>query len=106
MIIVLYNDGKNKVLGEYKIEYAAVVTESDFIDHIKYPERNDTLFQLHSDYSKFFEKSSYVGKTAYYIINIIKKGTSDSKKDSKTSNSEKSSKKSDKSNDHGEHSDL
>ena len=105
-ILKLYNDGKNKVLGEYKIEYAAVVTESDFIDHIKYPERNDTLFQLHSDYSKFFEKSSYVGKTAYYIINIIKKGTSDSKKDSKTSNSEKSSKKSDKSNDHGEHSDL
>ena len=100
-ILKLHNDGTNKVLGEYKIEYAAVVTESDLINHIKYPERIDTFYQRHSNYTNFFEKSSYVGKTAYYIINIIKKGTSDSKKDS-----EKSSKKSDQPNDHSEHSDL
>ena len=76
-IIKLYNDGTDILKGEYKIEYVGIVTEPDFIQYIQYPEINDTTFQLNSEYSNKFTKSSYTGKTTYYIIDIVNDLTSD-----------------------------
>ena len=65
-----YNENGVISKGQYTIEYAGVVTEPDFNEFILYPEINDTTYQENNDYSLGFEKSNYIGKTAYYIINI------------------------------------
>ena len=65
-----YNENSVISKGQYIIEYAGVVTEPDFNEFILYPEINDTTYQNNIDYSTKFEKSDYIGKTTYYIINI------------------------------------
>ena len=76
-IIKLYNNGDDILKGEYTIEYVGLVTEPDFIKYIQYPEINDTTYQINSEYSNKFTKSSYTGKTTYYIIDIVNDLTSD-----------------------------
>ena len=55
--------------GEYKIEYAGVVTEPNFEEYNLYCEIDSTNGII-SEEKKEFEKSEYIGKTGYIFVKI------------------------------------
>ena len=75
-ILKLSYDETEILKGDYKIEYAGVVTKPDLYDYGQYAEDIDQQYQGSESYNED-DDPEYTGKTAYYIINVVEDLSSD-----------------------------